>query len=130
MKAAVPSEHNSRQFHTTRIIHCVTQINSKQLNVASQPRGVHFIGSINLPTTSDPLKKLECEAPEPYLGLVHPDDEQGTREMIKKAKEVVGVFGDATECGLGRMPREELGSIVEIVGRVIATVEDDIGANI
>ncbi|KAF2194067.1 hypothetical protein K469DRAFT_689125 [Zopfia rhizophila CBS 207.26] len=57
--------------------------------------------------------------PELYLGLVHPDDEEGTRERVERAKEVLGSreFGVVPECGMGRMP-EEFVSIMSILKNV------------
>ena len=50
-----------------------------------------------------------------YLGLVHANDEGGSRERIKAASSVYnGSFGVATECGLGRTPVEEIESILSI----------------
>jgi hypothetical protein len=71
-----------------------------------------------------PLRKLEWEIPELYLGCVHAGDEEGTRERIATAKEVLGhiEFGVATECGLGRTPKEELESILSISKAVSAPV--------
>ncbi|KAL5340433.1 hypothetical protein BJX70DRAFT_108085 [Aspergillus crustosus] len=49
-----------------------------------------------------------------YLGLVHANDEDGTRERVQAALSVVKRFGVATECGLGRTPVAELDSIFSI----------------
>ena len=51
---------------------------------------------------------------ELYLGLVHTDDEEGTRRRVKAASDVVQKFGVATECGMGRKPTSELKSIFAI----------------
>jgi hypothetical protein len=37
-----------------------------------------------------------------YLGLIHHDDREGDRARIKVARDVVDVFGVASECGWGR----------------------------
>lgn len=65
-----------------------------------------------------PLRDLVPNlAPETefYLGLVHADDEAGTRRRIKAAEQAgVRRFGLATECGIGRTPARELDSIFAI----------------
>jgi hypothetical protein len=65
-----------------------------------------------------PLKQLQWDVPELYLGLVHADDEEGTRQRIVTAQRVVQGFGVATECGLGRTPPEQFDSIMEIAKAV------------
>ncbi|KAJ4358684.1 uncharacterized protein N0V89_003268 [Didymosphaeria variabile] len=50
-----------------------------------------------------------------YLGLVHANDEAGTRKRIETAQSSIPfTFGIATECGLGRTPLEEIGSVLQI----------------
>lgn len=62
-----------------------------------------------------PLEKLSIPtSTKVYLGLVHPNDEEGTRKRIKVAQSVLPKFGVATECGMGRIPIEELDSILQI----------------
>ncbi|KAF2117083.1 hypothetical protein BDV96DRAFT_611639 [Lophiotrema nucula] len=70
----------------------------------------------------EPLKKMNWEVPELYLGVVHVSDEEGTRERIKTAKSVVDKFGIATECGMGRTPKDDFSSIMEILKNVSAPV--------
>lgn len=67
-----------------------------------------------------PLKQLELGTTEFYLGLLHPEDEEGTRERVKAASEFVGTFGLATECGLGRSSQAELDSILRVAKSVTA----------
>ncbi|KAE8151820.1 hypothetical protein BDV25DRAFT_128516 [Aspergillus avenaceus] len=63
----------------------------------------------------DPLRHLDIgDTVHLYLGLVHPNDEEGTRRRISTAQSVVQRFGVATECGMGRTPRAELDSILAI----------------
>ena len=64
-----------------------------------------------------PLEQLELGDTELYLGLLHADDEDGTRARIQAAAEFVRGFGLATECGLGRSSVAELDSILEIAER-------------
>ena len=53
-----------------------------------------------------------------YLGLVHANDLEGTKRRIATAKRVVGDFGVATECGLGRKTPEAMESVFEIAKAV------------
>lgn len=59
---------------------------------------------------------------EIYLGLVHVDDEEGTRRRIKAASRVLGAFGVGTECGMGRTPPEDFDSIMAISAAVSSPV--------
>lgn len=92
--------------------------------------------SIHLPvpkerTDSDylaPLAGLKLDnssgskPPYVYLGVVHANDEAGTKKRIETAQASVPFpFGVATECGLGRTPPEEIDSILRICKE--ATVE-------
>ena len=65
-----------------------------------------------------PLAQLNIRDTELYLGLLHADDEEGTRSRIKAAAEFVAPFGLATECGLGRSSRVELDSILDTASRL------------
>lgn len=60
------------------------------------------------------LKNLDIGSTKLYIGLVHPNDEEGTKRRIAKAKEVVSDFGVATECGMGRYTSDELQSLLQI----------------
>jgi hypothetical protein len=56
-----------------------------------------------------PLKGLKLgEETELFLGLAHGGDLDGTEKRIEIAGKVVGGFGVATECGMGRMQKDEL----------------------
>jgi methionine synthase II (cobalamin-independent) len=49
-----------------------------------------------------------------YLGLVHANDEAGTRKRIETAQSSIPfAFGIATECGLGRTPDGEIDGILQ-----------------
>lgn len=62
--------------------------------------------------------------PHLYLGLVHANDEAGTRKRIEVAESTVPFpFGVGTECGLGRTPPEEIDSILHICKEVSAEIE-------
>lgn len=50
-----------------------------------------------------------------YLGLIHgADGKEGAARRIASARKFRASFGVATECGLGRQPREEIGRIMDI----------------
>ena len=84
---------------------------------------VHTIDFIHIPVPKDrtdrayfePLRNLKLTDTKLILGLVHAHDEEGTRKRIKAAQAVYPhAFGVATECGMGRTPREEIDSIFAI----------------
>ncbi|KAH9909709.1 hypothetical protein F4778DRAFT_10296 [Xylariomycetidae sp. FL2044] len=76
------------------------------------------------PDYFSPLKGLKLDSsglpsPKIYLGMVHANDEAGTRKRIETAKAIVPFpFGVATECGLGRTSPEEIDSILQICKEV------------
>jgi hypothetical protein len=56
---------------------------------------------------SAPLRKLRLRPePDPYPGLVYAGDALGTARRAAAARTAVARFGVATECGMGRTPRE------------------------
>ncbi|KAI0397652.1 hypothetical protein F5Y17DRAFT_454807 [Xylariaceae sp. FL0594] len=67
-----------------------------------------------------PLAGLELDGdasghPYLYLGVVHANDEAGTRKRIEAAQSIVPfTFGVATECGLGRTSTDEIDSVLHI----------------
>lgn len=64
-----------------------------------------------------PLKGLKTgDETELYVGLVHPNDEEGTRRRLNVASRFLQGknYGVATECGLGRAPADEFDSISKI----------------
>ena len=65
-----------------------------------------------------PLKRLELGDTELYLGLLHPEDEEGTKQRIETASRIMAPFGVATECGLGRSSQTELDSVLRIAAVV------------
>ena len=65
---------------------------------------------------------LEDGPTELYLGLVHVDDEEGTRRRIEAASRVVGAFGVGTECGMGRTPPEHSDSIMAVSAAVSSPI--------
>jgi methionine synthase II (cobalamin-independent) len=65
----------------------------------------------------EPLKRLKAgDKTKLYLGLVHPNDEEGTFRRLQAARNVIPGrdFGVSTGCGMGRTPKEELASILQI----------------
>ncbi|KAJ5917010.1 hypothetical protein N7504_001025 [Penicillium tannophilum] len=65
----------------------------------------------------EPLKRLKAgDRTKLYLGLVHPNDKEGTFRRLQAARDVIPGrdFGVSTECGMGRTPKEELTSILQI----------------
>ncbi|KAE8307807.1 hypothetical protein BDV41DRAFT_568781 [Aspergillus transmontanensis] len=88
---------------------------------AIRPRAVNWI---HMPVPKDrddvayfePLKGLAVdEDTRLVLGLVHFDDEEGTKRRIKAAQRATRKrFGVATECGMGRVSQEQLDSILRI----------------
>ena len=83
----------------------------------------HPVAWLHMPVPKDrtdiayfePLDDLKLDDTQLFLGLVHANDEVGTQERIKVAQSVwKGPFGVATECGMGRTPKEELDSIFQI----------------
>lgn len=63
----------------------------------------------------EPLATLELpEVTELYLGLVHDTGGlEGTRRRARAAEQVVPRFGVATECGLGRRPRDTIPDLLD-----------------
>ncbi|KAI1409631.1 hypothetical protein F5Y13DRAFT_169716 [Hypoxylon sp. FL1857] len=73
------------------------------------------------PLTGLKLDSSGSKPPYVYLGLVHADDEAGTKQRIETAQASVPFpFGVATECGLGRTPLEDIDSILRICKEVTA----------
>ncbi|KAI0838527.1 hypothetical protein F5Y06DRAFT_48521 [Hypoxylon sp. FL0890] len=71
------------------------------------------------PLTGLKLDSFGSKPPDIYLGVVHANDEAGTKKRIETARASVPFpFGVATECGLGRTPPEEIDSILRICKEV------------
>ncbi|KAI0405665.1 hypothetical protein F4802DRAFT_166057 [Xylaria palmicola] len=78
-----------------------------------------------------PLTRLKLDSSKPpyiYLGVVHANDEAGTKKRIETARATVPFhFGVATECGLGRTPPEEIDSVLRICKEVTAgRIQEDL----
>lgn len=61
-----------------------------------------------------PLEALDLGKTQLYLGVVHFDDLEGTKQRINSAMATNKKFGVATECGMGRTPPVHLDSILDI----------------
>lgn len=90
---------------------------------------IHPIAYVQMPVPKDrtdeayfkPLKNLELKATKLFLGVVHANDESGTKKRLEAAQAVYpNISGVSTECGMGRTPAEELSSILEICASVTA----------
>lgn len=69
----------------------------------------------------EPMRGWEFGDMQLYLGVVHANDEEGTRKRIQAARQVgLSGFGVASECGLARTPQNELESILKIARDVSA----------
>lgn len=68
-----------------------------------------------------PLEKLRPQSgTKLYLGLLHREDGvEGALRRIRAAGSVVPNFGVATECGMGRSPREEIEPLLKLHHQVI-----------
>ncbi|KAI4174157.1 MAG: hypothetical protein LQ343_002492 [Gyalolechia ehrenbergii] len=89
---------------------------------------VHQIKYIQMPVPKDrddeqyfePLKRLAIGDTQLFLGLIHPNDEAGTRRRIEAASRSSPVmFGLTTECGLGRATVQDANSVFEIAATVL-----------
>ncbi|KAB8299783.1 hypothetical protein EYC80_000035 [Monilinia laxa] len=94
--------------------------------VLSGTRKRRSVNWIHMPVPKDridrgyfePLKHLEKNDTEVYLGLLHQKDLEGTKLRIKAASEFLEEFGVASECGLGRADAAELESVLETAKKV------------
>ncbi|RYC60714.1 hypothetical protein CHU98_g5478 [Xylaria longipes] len=74
-----------------------------------------------LPLTGLKLDSSGSKSPYLYLGVVHANDESGTKKRIETAQASIPFpFGVSTECGLGRTPPEEIDSVLRICTEVTA----------
>jgi hypothetical protein len=65
----------------------------------------------------EPLQHLR-QGLELVLGVVHYDDEEGTKARIQAAGKFVKSFSVSTECGMGRTPPEQLENILHTLATV------------
>jgi hypothetical protein len=70
-----------------------------------------------------PLQDLKSSDTNVFLGLLHlHDGAEGSLKRVKMARRYLRSFGVATECGLGRRPRETLPELLRIHREVAAYV--------
>ena len=83
----------------------------------------HRVSYVQMPITKDeldetyflPLKGLKLQGAKLFLGVVHARDENGTKRRLELARSIYSqVARISTECGMGRNPEEDLGSILAI----------------
>lgn len=97
------------------------------------PQFAHRLDWIHMPAPIDrtdaeyysALREIKLnDGTELYIGLLHPDDVEGTKQRIASARAALGerTFGVATECGLGRSTRDALDSICKICARLVEPV--------
>lgn len=72
-----------------------------------------------------PLKDLRLpEGTKLYLGLLHREDGlEGAMRRMRAAATVVPAFGVATECGMGRGPREEMEPLLKLHAQAVNAAE-------
>lgn len=89
----------------------------------------HRIAYVHMPVPKDrqdaayfkPLTNLELHDTKLFLGVVHANDESGTKKRLEAAQAAFpNIAGVGTQCGMGRTPPEELNSILEICASVTA----------
>jgi hypothetical protein len=62
-----------------------------------------------------PLRELKSSDTNVFLGLIHlHDGVEGSLKRVEMARRYLSDFGVATECGLGRRPRETLPEVLRI----------------
>ena len=97
--------------------------------IVQRIKPVHDVAYIHMPVPKarldeahyKPMVSLELHDPKLFLGVVHANDESGTRQRLETATAVYpNICGIATECGLGRTPPEEIGSVLKICASVAA----------
>ena len=62
-----------------------------------------------------PLRDIKSVNTKVFLGLIHlHDGVEGSLKRVEVARRYLRAFGVATECGLGRRPRETLPEVLRI----------------
>ena len=88
---------------------------------------VHRVSYFQMPVPKDrtdeayflPLKALKLNSSKLFMGVVHAHDEEGTRRRLEAAKAVFrDIAGVSTECGMGRTPKEDMDSALDICAAV------------
>ena len=90
---------------------------------------IHPVAYIHMPVPKErtdeayfkPLENLKLQDTKLFLGVVHANDKSGTKKRLEAAQAVYpNITGITTECGLGRTPADEFGSILEISASLTA----------
>lgn len=88
----------------------------------------HAVSWVHMPVPKDrddksyfePLKNLRLPDGQLFLGLVHANDEDGTKKRIETAIDVYQKpFGVSTECGMGRCKLEEFNGMLATMVSVV-----------
>lgn len=117
---------NHRHFVEPKDLAVVVDMMNR--SVAAAPRSIdYFHVPVPRDRTDDayfaPLKNLAIGDTKLYIGLIHHTDGiEGTLKRLATAKKYIQDFGIATECGLGRRPRETLPALLEIHKRAAAAL--------
>lgn len=97
---------------------------------------IHHVTYIHMPVPKDrideayfkPMANLTLRDTQLFLGLVHANDEEGTKKRIEVAQKTYSKpFGVATECGMGRTPPGELESLLGIFASVTGGSKEEAG---
>lgn len=95
-------------------------VNMANISVQHAGRRIDFV---HMPVPVDrsddayfaPLADLDIGESKLYLGLLHAEDGvEGASRRLDAAGHFVQGFGAATECGVGRNPREEIPTLIDI----------------
>jgi hypothetical protein len=71
-----------------------------------------------------PLQELKLrKETKIYLGLAHPWDFDGTWKRIEMASKILNNFGIASECGMGRTPKDEFEAVMDVLAKVSEALE-------
>lgn len=89
----------------------------------------HRVAYVHMPVPKDrqdeayfkPLRSLELYGTKLFLGVVHANEESGTKKRLEAAQAAFpNIAGVGTECGMGRTPTEELDNILKICASLTA----------
>jgi hypothetical protein len=75
----------------------------------TDPQFYELLGTLSLP-----------QGTELYLGLVHPDDDEGNRRRLQLGSQFTRVAGIASECGLGRTDPKRVDPLLESYQKMLS----------
>ena len=90
----------------------------------------HHVAYFHMPVPKDrtdetyfsPLKSAALSGAKLFLGVVHANDESGTKERLQAAQNVYpNVAGVSTECGMGRTPKDDMVNVLGICASVTSS---------